>query len=71
MRSGKRGLWARIYQVGAVEGDKLRQLIECQDAVDQKHLVIGHAERALDEMAQFRRHRGVDFETDDEPPAGA
>ena len=32
---------------------------------DQEDLVVGRAEGALDEAAQFRRHRRLDFEADD------
>ena len=45
------------FQVGPVDRDELRQLVQRQHAVDQEHLVVGDAERALHERAQLGRHR--------------
>ena len=52
------------FEIGPVEPGELGEIVERQHAVDQEHLVVGDGERALHEAAQFRRHRGVEFEPD-------
>ena len=58
------------FEVGPVEAGELRQLVERQHAVDQKHLVVGDRERALHEAPQLRRHRRLDLEPDAPSRAG-
>ena len=52
------------FEVGPVEAHELGKLVERQNAVDQKYLVVGAGERALNEAPQLHRHRRLDFETD-------
>ena len=47
-----------------VERVELAEFVERQRAFDQEGLIIGDAERAGHEAAQFGRHRRVDFEPD-------
>ena len=52
------------FEVGPVDGQKLRQLAQRQHALDQEHLVVGDGERALHEAAKLGRHRRFHFEAD-------
>ena len=68
---GKARIVGHEFQVRPVDRDELRQLVERQHAVDQEHLVVRDAERALHEGAQLRRHRGIDLEPDHRAAAAA
>src|SRR6185312_3319910 len=52
------------FEIGPIEPIQLRQFVERQHAVNQKHLVIGDGEGALHETAQLNRHLRVEFEAD-------
>src|SRR3974390_3300522 len=52
------------FEIGPLEFGELRQVVERQDAVDQKYFVVGDRQCALYEIAQLDRHRGVKFEPD-------
>ena len=50
------------FQIGPIDGKKLRQLAQRQHPLDQEYLVIGDRERALHEAAKLGRHRRFHFE---------
>ena len=61
----------RELQVRPVDGDKLREIVQGQQAVDQEDLVGRHGQRLGDELAQAFRHRRLDLEADHRAAAAA
>src|SRR6185437_7843020 len=50
------------FEIWAVEPGELGKIVERQHAVDHEYFVVGHGQGALHETAQFRRHRGTQFQ---------
>ncbi len=59
------------FQIRPIKIHDLLEIVERQDTVDQKYLVVRHCKGALHEAAQLRRCRRLDFESDHRtaPPA--
>ena len=53
------------FEIRPVEAHELRELVERQDAVDQKNLVVAARHGALHESSQLRRHCRYELEPDD------
>ena len=68
---GKARIVRHEFEIGPIDGEKLRQLVQRQHALDQEHLVVGDRERALHEAAQLGRHRRFHFEPDHRAAAAA
>ena len=65
MRSGNRAVKGANFSAGRSSADDLRQVVERQKAVDEKHVFLGDAGLAAHLVAQILRHRGVDLQPDD------
>ena len=72
MRSGKARIVGHEFEVGPVERDELRQLVERQHAVDEEDLVVGDTRaRCCTKRRSAVRHRGIDLEPDHRAAAAA
>src|SRR5436190_5922083 len=53
-------------QVGPVDCNKLRDIVDSEQSRDDVHLVVGHCHGALHERAKRVRHALLDLEPDDD-----
>ena len=61
----------RELEVRPVDGDKLREIVESQQAMDEEDLVGRHRQRLGDQLAQAFRHGRLDLQADHRTAAAA